>query len=187
MDEKTNNLIDQIYAEKFQELIDILELTPIGMAAFLNISPDHIYSLRKGRRSISNQIADTLESKLKISIKDIFNPKNKITKTKIDSTILNEFRRANTDNINFFVDKKLQNSLSSLIRAKMISTGYFEKEKRVNEVVSKLKELGINSSSEKATKSLKYLVTTGYLTFDKKPIIKQSGEEGNRIVNYYRS
>lgn len=187
MDEIFDDSLDQVSAEKFQELIDTLKLTPIGMAAFLDISPDHVYSLRKGRRSISNQIAKDLELKLKLSLKDIFSPRNNITRSKINFTSLNDFRKENSDNINFFLDKKLENSLSSVIRIRLISTGYFDELKRVNEVVSKLKELGYETRSEKATKSLMYLVTTGYLKFDKKPIIKQNGEEGNRIVNYYRS
>lgn len=185
MDEKINEILDQISAQRFKEFLSFLGLTPFGMAAFLNISSDHIYSLRRGRRSISDAIAESLSNKLGITTADIFNSNFKLRKTKKGTEQLDQFIEANKNNPIFFIDQKKKNSLTLTIKEKLLENGYFETERRVNQIVEELTEFHTKVTSEKATKSLIYLVDTGYLSFHKRPIIKKDGTEGKLLVNYY--
>jgi len=185
MDDKTNKVLDHFSAQRFEELIKFLELTPIGMAGFLGISSDHMYSLRKGRRSISDSIAETLAEKLGITKADVFNSNFKLRKTKEGVDHMNKFMVTNSQNPNFFVNLKNENSLTFNIRTKLVENGYFESEKQVSQVLQELAELHIKVTSEKATKSLLYLVETGYLTFRKKTFIKKDGTESKLSVNHY--
>lgn len=185
MDNKVNEVLDQKSAQRFKEFQRLLGLTPIGMAAFLKISTDHIYSLRRGRRSISDPIAESLAVKLGLNTADVYNSNFKLRQTKIDFESMNDFIIANKINPNYFMDKKKENSLTFTIKAKLLENAFFDVEKRVNQVVEELTGLQIKVNSEKATKSLIYLVDTGYLTFQKRPIIKKDGSEGKLLVNYY--
>ena len=185
MDNKVNEVFDQISAQRFKEFIKFLELTPIGMAGFLKISTDHMYSLRKGRRSISDSIAESLADKLGLTKADVFNSNFKLRKTEEGVEQMNQFMVANSHNPNFFVNLKNENSLTFNIRTKLVENGYFESEKRVSQVVKELARLHIKVNSEKATKSLLYLVETGYLTFQKKLFIKKNGTESKLRVNHY--
>lgn len=185
MENKANEVIDQTSAQRFKEFIIFLELTPIGMAGFLGISPDHMYSLRKGRRSLSDSIADSLAEKLGITKADVFNSNFKLRRTKEGIVHMDQFKETNSHNPNFFVNLKNENSLTFKIRTKLIEKGYFDSEKQVSQVVQELAEQNIKVTSEKATKSLLYLVETGYLTFQKKPFIKKDGNESKLHVNHY--
>tara|TARA_R110002020_G_scaffold359207_3_gene571925 strand:- start:139 stop:705 length:567 start_codon:yes stop_codon:yes gene_type:complete len=185
MDEDINKVLDQISAQRFKEFIKFLELTPIGMAAFLKISTDHMYSLRKGRRSISDSIAESLAIKLGITEADVYNSNFKLKKTEAGIEYLKNFTTNNSHNPNFFVNLKNEKSLTFKIRTLLVENKYFESEKRVNQVVEELKKQQIKVISEKATKSLLYLVDTGYLTFQKKRFIKKDGTESKLSVNHY--
>lgn len=185
MEEKINQELDQISAQRFKEILGFLKLTPIGMAAFLKISTDHTYSLRRGRRSISDSIAELLAEKIGITKADIYNSNFKLRKTEVGIAYMNKFIDDNKINPNFFEDKKKENSLTLTIRTKLLENTFFDSEKRVNQVVKELAGLQIIVSSEKATKSLIYLVETGYLTFRKKPFIKKDGTESKLLVNHY--
>ena len=185
MDDDINKVLDQISAQRFKEFITFLELTPIGMAAFLKISTDHMYSLRKGRRSISDSIAESLATKLGITAADVYNSNFKLKKTEAGIEYLKNFTTNNSHNPNFFVNLKNEKSLTHNIRTKLVENGYFDSEKRVSQVVEKLARLHIKVTSEKATKSLLYLVETGYLTFQKKPFIKKDGTVSKLSVNHY--
>lgn len=185
MDNKFNKELDQISAQRIKEFIKFLELTPIGMAGFLQISTDHIYSLRKGRRSISDSIAASLADKLGLTKADVFNSNFRLRKTKEGAEHMKQFMVTNSHNPNFFLNLKNENSLTFNIRTNLVENGFFDIEKRVSQVVKELSRLHIKVSSEKATKSLLYLVETGYLTFQKKPFIKKDGTESKLLVNHY--
>lgn len=186
MDNKVNEVNDQISAQRFNEFLRFLELTPIGMADFLKISTDHIYSLKRGRRSISNSIAESLALKLGLSAADVYNSNFKLRQTKIGIKTMSDFIKTNRINPNFFINKKKENSLTLIIKEKLLENDFFDIEKRVNQVVEELANNQIKVNSQKATKSLLYLVETGYLTFQKKPIDKKDGTEGKLLVNYYK-
>lgn len=181
---KRNN-IDHISAKKFEEIMDFLKLTPVGMAAFLDISVDHVYSLKKGRRSITKSVAKSLAKKLDISESDIFNTNYKFKKSKVNFSVLHKFRSDSKSSINYFSDLKDENSLTQIIRDKLLNEGFFEKEKTVKDVIFELKQIDIKVNSEKTTKSLKYLVELGSLNLTKKSIIKKNGAPGIRVINYY--
>lgn len=185
MDDNTNKVLDQISAQRFKEFIKFLELTPIGMAGFLKISTDHMYSLRKGRRSISDSIAESLAEKLGFTKADVFNSNFKLRKTKEGVDHMSKFMVTNSHNPNFFLNLKNEKSLTFNIRTKLVENGYFDSEKRVSQVIQELAGLHIKVTSEKATKSLLYLVETGYLTFQKKPFIKKDGTKSKLSVNHY--
>ncbi|WP_111672698.1 hypothetical protein [Algoriphagus litoralis] len=185
MEEKINPELDQTSAQRFKEFINFLELTPIGMAAFLDLSSDHIYSLRRGRRSISDAIAESLSEKLGITTADVYNSNFKLRKTKTGILHMNQFIHANRNNPNFFINLKNENSLTFKIRSELVENGYFESEKQVSQVVEELAKLQIKVISGKATKSLLYLVETGYLTFQKKTFIKMDGTESKQKINHY--
>lgn len=185
MKENLIQILDQRSAQRFNEFLTFLELTPLGMAAFLELSSDHIYSLRRGRRSISDAIASTLSEKLGITTADVYNPNFKLRKTKKGIQHMNQFKHANRNNPNFFINLKNENSLTLRIRALLVENGYFESEKQVNQVVEELAKFQIKVISGKATKSLLYLVETGYLTFQKKPFIKKDGTKSKLQVNHY--
>lgn len=185
MEEKINPILDQTSAQRFKEFINFLELTPIGMAAFLDLSSDHIYSLRRGRRSISDAIAESLSEKLGITTADVYNSNFKLRKTKKGIQHMNQFIHANRNNPNFFINLKNENSLTFKIRTVLVENGYFEFEKQVSQVVEELAKLQIKVISGKATKSLLYLVETGYLTFQKKTFIKMDGTESKQKINHY--
>lgn len=185
MDEDINKVLDQISAQRFKEFIKFLELTPIGMAAFLKISTDHMYSLRKGRRSISDSIAESLAIKLGITEADVYNSNFKLRKTEEGIEYMKDFINSNSHNPNYFVNLKNEKSLTFKIRTILVENGFFNSEKRVKQVVEELAKLHIKATSEKATKSLLYLDETGYLTYQKKPFIKKDGTESKLSVNHY--
>lgn len=185
MDDNINKVLDHISAQRFKEFIKFLGVTPIGMADFLDLSTDHIYSLRKGRRSISDSVAESLSEKLGITTANVYNSNYNLRKTKNSIKSLSEFTEKNKDNLNFFIDKKKENSLTLNIKEKLVENDFFESEKPVNQVVTELARHKIKVNSEKATKSLLYLVDTGYLTFQKKTYIKKDGTESKLHVNHY--
>ena len=185
MEENLNQTFDQRSAQRFKEFLTFLELTPLGMASFLELSSDHIYSLRRGRRSISDAIAASLSEKLGITTADVYNPNFKLRKTKKGTQHMNQFKDANRNNPSFFINLKNENSLTFRIRTLLVENGYFESEKQVNQVVKELAKFQIKVISEKATKSLLYLVDTGYLTFQKKTFMKKDGTESKQKINHY--
>jgi plasmid maintenance system antidote protein VapI len=185
MEEKINKVLDQESAQKFRNFLTFLELTPLGLAAFLDMSLDHIYSLRRGRRSISDAIAESLSEKLGITTADVFNSNFKLRKTKKGIHHMNQFIDTNKNNPNFFINQKNENSLTLKIRTVLVEHGYFDSEKQVSQVVAELAKFQIKVVSGKATKSLLYLVETGYLTFHKKTFIKKDGTESKLLVNHY--
>jgi len=185
MDKDINKILDQISAQRIEEFIKFLKLTPIGMAAFLEISTDHMYSLRKGRRSISDSIAESIATKLGITEADVYNSNFKPRKTKEGVDHMSKFIVTNSHNANFFLNLKNEKSLTFNIRTKLVENGYFYSEKRVSQVVEELARIHIKVSSERATKRLLYLVETGYLTYQKKPFIKKDGTESKLQVNHY--
>jgi plasmid maintenance system antidote protein VapI len=185
MEEKLNQVLDQRSAQRFREFLTFLELTPLGMAAFLDLSSDHIYSLLRGRRSISDAIADSISEKLGITTADVYNSNFKLRKTKKGIQHMNQFIHANRNNPNFFINLKNENSLTFKIRIELVENGFFNSEKQVSKVVEELAKLQIKVISGKATKSLLYLVETGYLTFQKKPFIKKDGTESKLPINHY--
>jgi DNA-binding XRE family transcriptional regulator len=185
MEENNKKNLDHKSAQRFQEFLNILGLTPIGMGAFLEISSDHIYSLRKGRRSIGDNIALSLVEKLGINLADVYNPNFKLKKSKISTQFLNKFIYENKSSLNYFEDQKEKRSLTIAIRINLLNQGFFQIERSSNEVVAELKKLGHSVNSERATKSLKYLVEIGFLKSEKRNIITRTGTIGTRKVNYY--
>ena len=186
MTDNYSNGFDKKIGERLKRIMEHLGLEVKGFAALIERSTDHVYSLLNGRRKLTKETAELLSKRIgNISAVDIFRLNHPIKDNVGDSPEMEAFRKHYANNKEFFSETKEERKLSFFVRNSLVNEGFFGSPKRVADVVLKCKELGQKHSSEKITKTLKYLVFLGILKSKKKPIILKNGKPGKRLVNVY--
>lgn len=176
---------DQLIGQRLDKIRIHLGLETKGFAKLIDRSTSHVYSLLSGRRSLPENLAKVIARSAGLSSDQIYNLNNNLTGPIGDTKYMEEFRKENRLNKEYFIETQEERKLTTFIKINLLQKGYFLVPKRAADVVKICKELGQKEKSERITKSLTYLVKLELLKFKKAPILLTSGKKGMRKVNVY--
>lgn len=177
------DLNDQVRAEMVgKQLTSLLAQTGIsivGLAHAIDMSPNHLRTVKNGRASISSKTAGKIADFFEIEIGILFSSKTfKLKKIENIETI-RCFYSENEHNSQFFLYGKVKNSVAYFLREVLLPFGFFSENREVNEIQafakSKFKK---DFSSKELSRQLNRLAVAGLLS--------KTDKTGNRSIFLYR-
>lgn len=172
-------------SERIIQILDYAGLEVKGIAVLTGRSIDIFYAIINYRRPLSQELATIIGESLNFDGSIIFNLNTPVPSSIKNSQTLQQFRKDNIHNKDFFIDSWSENKDSTFIEKQLINTGYFNKPRYAWEVNEKLKSKGRKLNSDLLSKQLKYFVKKGMLKSKRVPIKLKSGGFGKREVDVY--
>lgn len=183
------NIKDDSYnkeiSKRFALILNYTQLEILGGAKFFGLSVDIIYAILSGRRKLSNNIATLIGEKLNFDGSIIFNLNIPIPETIKISENLELFKKANKNNLNYFVSTWNDKKLSELIKNKLVSENFFNEPKYTWEVTNALKKYTPDINPDLVNKQLKYLAEIKIINRKKAFIKLRNNLYGTRQVDVF--
>lgn len=170
---------------RVQEILKLTGLSIEGMAEFINISPSHMYGINNGNRALASDLAERMGASINISGGRVLQLEKKLPKIVRRSESLNNFYAKNKLILSYFLHTKRERKSSHFIETELYNSALLDKPAYVWEINQYCKELGKEYSSKKLSQILTYMVATGKLEKDKRPLKLRNGKYGARTTFVY--
>lgn len=167
--------------------MEITDLDLQGFAEFLNKSSAHLYGILNGTRPLSESLAKEIGDKLGFEGTRIFNLNASIPQYIIRAESLTKFKADNRDNAEYFLSTKPGRSIDTFISEVLLKSSFLNDCPRyLKEITRYCKEtLHREFRKDELSKGLRYAVDKGLLKSAKKPLLRNDGSLGNRMVDVY--
>jgi plasmid maintenance system antidote protein VapI len=182
---KVNSEYNLLIAERIKLIMKIAGLEILGLSKITSISDSHIYSLLRGRRNLTDEVADRLGKALDFDGQIIFKLNKEIPTSISKSMNLSKFKLAYKLNEEYFLDARIDRKGRAFIEYELLTTTLFDHPVYAWEVKLACKEQKRNYSSNEIIGYLKYFVVRKLLKSEKRPIKKRNGGFGNRLVDVF--
>jgi len=179
------NIYDKEISKRLALIIKYTNLEILGFAKLIGLSRDIIYSILTERRKLSNNVAKIIGVSLNFDGTIIFNLNLPIPETIKSAETLAIFKKANENNLNYFITEWNDKKISTIIKTKLVDTDFFEEEKYTWEVTDELKKYVKDLKPDLINKQLKYLTQINIIKSKKAPIKLRSNLYGERIVDVF--
>ncbi|MBS9526015.1 hypothetical protein KI659_18490 [Litoribacter alkaliphilus] len=176
---------DILMGKRLYGIMELLGLEVKGFAELVGQTESQVYSMFKGRRSLSNPTANRLGAEIGLPPEKIFNLNYRIPKKIQNSPEFRNFKNRFSNNPEYFKDTREDRKLSPFIIKHLIDEDFFISPRFVAEAVEACKQIGRDETSEKVTKALTYLVKQKVLKSKKVKKRLKDGTTGNRYINIY--
>lgn len=135
---------------QLRSLLQQAGITIVGLAYAIDMSVNHLRTIRTGKASISSRTAGKIADFFYIEVSQLFSVKPiKIKNIKSIPTI-KQFYEENVGNPQFFTNQIKDNSLMHFLRTELLKSKYFEEEHDVGEIRKHCKEKYQRNFSSKA-------------------------------------
>jgi len=133
MDAKENSS-SLIVGKNLNSLLLQSGITITGLAYAIEMSVNHLRTIRLGKASISSRTADKISKFFEIEVSLLFSAKPiKLKNIKSIETLIN-FYKDNSKNIEFFTNKKEENSLMHFLRKELLKSDFLKTARDVKEI-----------------------------------------------------
>lgn len=154
-------------------------ITITGLAYAIEMSVNHLRTIRLGKASISSRTADKISTFFEIEVSLLFSTKSIKLKNINNIETVNNFYRDNSKNAEFFSNNKEENSLMYFLRKELLKSNFLEIERDVKDIKQHcINQYERNYSSKSLSAQLLRLSEEGYL--------ERSKKFANRSVYLYR-
>ncbi|MCX2477171.1 hypothetical protein OQZ33_22750 [Pedobacter sp. MC2016-05] len=168
-------------------ILKLCDLEVSGFSQLVGKSESHIYGVVNGSRPLSNSFANQIGAILNFDSGVIFNL-NRPLPSLLESDKLIDFRRKYSNNLEYFISKRNEQSIDFFLVNVLIPSEFMEDKRSVSEIRIHSREVYKKEfSSEELSKGLRYAVKKGHLKTTKKEIVKSSGTKGIRMVDVFWS
>lgn len=162
-----------------ESLLSQSGLTIIGLSNAINMSPNHLRAIKKGKASISSKTAGKIADFFVIGVDSLFSTKEIKLKKRELIHPLTTFYKENEANQEFFIHRKTQNSIAFFLNNRILPSDYLRAERSVSEIQNHiLSSYGKEFSSKEISRQLTRLVESGKL--------QKKSKFGNSSVFLYK-
>jgi plasmid maintenance system antidote protein VapI len=169
---------------RFFELVKKCGFSPLGMETLLGYKSEgkYVIAIRNGNKLITTSFISKILKKFNFTAEEFKNIDSEFNESKISQTLSN-FNRENygTDISKFY---ETEHQTTSAIK-QLIKEGFFATKKTTPEILSKIKELGLDYTSNDLSRDLSNIVTQKILRSKKVTKINKDGSLGKIKVNEY--
>ena len=167
--EAKENIRSLIVGKNLDSLLRQSGITITGLAYAIEMSVNHLRTIKLGKASISSRTAGKISDFYEIDVSLLFSSKPiKLRNIKNISTI-NRFYEDNSKNIEFFINSKEENSLMYFLRTELLKSDFLISERDVKEIKNYcLKQFQCNYTSKALSAQLLRLSEEGCLLRSKK-------------------
>ncbi|WP_164121885.1 hypothetical protein [Sphingobacterium sp. xlx-130] len=185
MTNQTNTYSQQM-AIRLKQIMNHLDLTVAGFAAFINRDASHIYGILNVSRDFSDALAEHIGKLTGIKGATIKNINTEIPASISKCESIVEFRKNNKANPEYFLNTKTDRSINAFVSDVLVESKFLEIPRYLSEieefVASKYDKSFVK---DKLSKALRYAVSKQTLKSEKKPIKLRNGDFGKRMVDVY--
>jgi plasmid maintenance system antidote protein VapI len=125
-------------------------ITITGLAHAIDMSVNHLRTIRLGKASISSRTAGKIADFFEIDVSQLFALKPIKLKGIKSSAIVKQFYEDNQENKHFFVVNKAENSLMYFLRTVLIKSNFLNVERDVKEIREHCKTVHKRTFNSKA-------------------------------------
>lgn len=174
-------------SEKILQVLEYADLEIKGIAVLTNKSIDIFYAVISGRRTLSKDLARTIGDALNFNGNELFNLNSPVPKTIKNSPNLQQFKKDNVNNINYFSSSWTAKKDSTFIKENLIDNNFFATPRYTWEVNVELKRLNKEIKNDHLSSYLQYFTETGILKKESRTIKLRDGSQGKRSAFVYYS
>ena len=181
---KLEGITHQQAKMRLLQLIKKAGMSCLGFEVLLGYTSGgkYISAIKNGNKLVTNSMINCVTEKFGFEEGDFKNLELEFDETKINNT-LEQFEKDNikTDDSKFY---ETENQTKSAIKL-LIKQGFFEEKRKTNDILEKLKELGLYYTSNDLSRDLANIVTQEILAAEKTINIRKDGSLGNKKVKEY--
>lgn len=167
-------------------IMEIVDLTVDGFAAFVEREPSHIYGVLNGSRSLSESLALKIGKRLGFNGAKIFKLSSEMPSNISKSDILIQFKKDNKENLKYFQSSATERSINAFILEILLKEGFLKEPQYLRDIEIYSKDiLKRTFVGDQLSKALRYAVKVGKLKSKKAPIKLKDGGFGTRQVDVY--
>lgn len=148
--ETKENEGDKIVGKNLSSLIQQTEITITGLAYAINMSVNHLRTIRLGKATISSRTAGKIATFFEIEISQLFDIKPIRLKNIKSIPTIKKFYEENEKNISFFNRNKSRNSLMYFLRITLLKSDFLTVGRDVKEIKEHCKVVYQRSFTSKA-------------------------------------
>ena len=154
-----------IVGRQLNSLLQQTGITIVGLAHAVDMSVNHLRTIRAGNASVSSRTAGKIADFFDIEVSQLFSAKPVRVKNIRSIPTINRFYEDNVGNPQFFTDQRKENSLMHFLRTELLTTKYLKNEHDVGEIREHCKEIYKRDFTSKALSAqLVRLVKEGLLS-----------------------
>lgn len=141
------------------------EISIVGLAHAIEMSVNHLRTIKNGKASISIKTAGKIADFFDLEIGALFSSKPLTLKKLQDIANVKDFYASNVNNSQFFLHRREENSVAVFLKKILLSSEFLNEEREVNEIQSFIKN-GFHKdfTSKELSRQLNRLVNAGMLT-----------------------
>ena len=173
-------------AQRLSQIMNILDMTHVGFAEFVERDVSHIYGITNKSRPFNDTLAEHIGKKLEIKGAKILNLNVTIPSSIAKTEAVINFKRDNKDNPEYFLHSKTDRSIDAFVSEVLIKSDFLKEPRYLNEIESYIEtEFQKSYIDDQLSKALRYAVTKKTLKSEKKAIKLKNGNLGKRLVDVY--
>eukprot|EP00388_Colpodella_angusta_P015269 GDKJ01037865.1.p1 GENE.GDKJ01037865.1~~GDKJ01037865.1.p1 ORF type:complete len:182 (-),score=8.75 GDKJ01037865.1:622-1167(-) len=167
--EQNENIRSLIIGKNLNSLLLQTGITITGLAYAIDMSVNHLRTIRLGKASISSRTAGKISDFFEIDVSLLFSSKPIKLKNFKSIDTVSRFYEDNSKNKEFFVNSKEENSLMFFLRKELLKSDFLKVERDVKEIKDYcIKQYQRNYTSKALSAQLLRLSDEGYLEKSKK-------------------
>lgn len=167
--EANENARSLIVGKNLNSLLQQSGITITGLAYAIDMSVNHLRTIRLGKASISSRTAGKISDFFEIDVSLLFSSKPIKLKSIKSIETVNSFYANNSKNLEFFVGNKETDSLMHFLRQELLKTDFLKTERDVKEIKDYCKTSHQRNFSSKALSAqLLRLSEEGFLKINDK-------------------
>lgn len=174
-------------SERILQVLKYADLEVKGIAVLTNKSIDIFYAVISGRRALSKNLAFTIGKALNFNGNELFNLNLPVPKTIKNSPNLQQFKKDNINNIEYFISTWTAKKDSTFIKENLIDNNFFATPRYTWEVTVELERLNKKIKNDHLSSYLRHFAKIGILKKESRPIKLKNGEFGIRPASVYHS
>lgn len=129
-----------IVGKQLRSLLQQAGITIVGLADAIDMSVNHLRTIRADKASISSRTAGKIVDFFNIEVSQLFSAKPIKIKNIRSIPTIKRFYEENVGNSQFFIRQRKENSLMHFLRTELLKSKYFEEEHDVGEIRKHCKE-----------------------------------------------
>ena len=134
MEETNEKERSAIVGRQLGSLLQQAGITIVGLAHAIDMSVNHLRTIKAGKASISSRTAGKIADFFNIEVSQLFSAKSIKIKNIRSIPTVKRFYEENVGNLQFFIRQRKENSLMHFLRTELLKSKYLEEEHDVREI-----------------------------------------------------
>ncbi|HTN39417.1 MAG TPA: hypothetical protein VL053_20235 [Arachidicoccus sp.] len=175
-----------LLANRISEILDKIELTPEGLAAFLNINKKTLGPIKHGKHGIDLKKQVKLASAYSLTMKQFLDPDYILPDILTISDEMRDFMKESELSGAYFKTEIAKNKTSLVIKRLIDSTDFFDKPVTNAEILAECDPERKVFSIQQVNSVMTHLKNTNKINGERRPVIKKKdGKPSTKGLWYY--